>query len=415
MNLNDTPSGERIHIGIFGKRNAGKSSLINALTKQDIAIVSDHKGTTTDPVYKAMELLPLGPVTIIDTPGLDDDGEGELSTARIAKAYQVLRKCHIALLVVDASAGITTEDEKLWTELKNRKLPSLLVLNKIDTLSDMQQALATVNAIKIAGDIKRCLLVSAQDGTNIVNLLKAIAALEPNKKESKALLVSDLLKPLDVVVLVTPIDESAPKGRIILPQQQVLRDILDAHAIALVVQPKELALTLTKLTDDPRLVITDSQAFAQVSRIVPPSVPLTSFSILMARYKGTLASAIEAAKTIDTIQDGDKILISEGCTHHRQCQDIGTVKIPKWVREYTGAEPEFVFTSGTEFPEDLSEYKMVIHCGACMLNEKEMQYRAKTAKEQHLPMTNYGMLIAYINGILKRTLAPLPEAKDLLK
>ncbi len=415
MNLNETPSGERIHIGIFGKRNAGKSSLINALTKQDIAIVSERKGTTTDPVYKAMELLPLGPVTIIDTPGLDDDDEGELSAARIAKAYQVLRKCHIALLVIDASIGLTAEDEKLWAELKSRSLPSLLVLNKMDMLSDMQQALAAVNAIKVAGDIKRCLLVSAQSNTNIINLLEAIAALEPNKKESKPLLVSDLLKPLDVVVLVTPIDESAPKGRIILPQQQVLRDILDAHASALVVQPQELALTLTKLADDPRLVITDSQVFAQVSRIVPPSVPLTSFSILMARYKGSLASAIEAAKTIDIIQDGDKVLISEGCTHHRQCQDIGTVKIPNWIREYTGVEPQFVYTSGTEFPEDLSEYKMIVHCGACMLNEKEMQYRAKTAKEQHVPMTNYGMLIAYMHGILKRTLAPIPEAKELLK
>ncbi len=415
MSLQDIPSGDRIHIGIFGKRNAGKSSLINALTKQDLAIVSQQKGTTTDPVYKAMELLPLGPVMIIDTPGIDDEGDGQLSIARIEKAYQVLRKCHIALLVIDASEGITDEDKSLWNEIINRNLPALLVLNKLDLLSDMQQALAAVDALKIVGDAKRCLLVSAQNKTNIIHLLDAIASLEPNKQQTKKLLVSDLLQPLDVVVLVTPIDESAPKGRLILPQQQVLRDILDAHASALVVQPNELALTLTKLADDPRLVITDSQAFAQVNRIVPKHVPLTSFSILMARYKGALANAIKAAATLDDIQSGDKILISEGCTHHRQCQDIGTVKMPNWIRKYTGTEPEFVYTSGTEFPSNLSEYKLIIHCGACMLNEKEMQYRAKTAKEQHVPMTNYGMAIAYMQGILQRTLEPLPEAKGLLQ
>lgn len=408
MSLNSTPSGERVHIGIFGKRNAGKSSLINAITSQNLAIVSEQKGTTTDPVYKAMELLPLGPVMIIDTPGIDD--EGDLGKLRIDKAYQVLNKCHIVLLVVDAQVGITKEDEALWAKVQEKKLPAILVLNKIELLEDMQKALLTVNAMKLT---KSAFLVSAANGTNIHELKEAIAALQPRETERQ--LVGDLINPLDVVILVTPIDSAAPKGRLILPQQQVLRDVLDHNAIAMVVQETELAQALLKLAEPPRLVITDSQAFAKVSQIVPPSVPLTSFSILMARYKGSLFNAVKAVRALDTIKDGDKILISEGCTHHRQCQDIGTVKMPNWIRQYTQAEPEFCFTSGTEFPTDLSEYKLVVHCGACMLNEKEMVHRNKVALAQGVPMTNYGIAIAYMHGILKRTVAPLPDIAKLLE
>lgn len=408
MSLNTTPAAERLHIGIFGRRNAGKSSLINALTNQALAIVNEQKGTTTDPVYKAMELLPLGPVMLIDTPGLDD--EGELGRQRIDKAYQVLHKCDIALLVVDASTGLTSEDKRLWELLEAKKLPAILVLNKADKLSEMQQALATLDALKLT---KHCFLVSTQTGSNINALKEAIAALRPKEQERQ--LLGDLIKPCDTVILVTPIDSAAPKGRLILPQQQVLRNVLDNKGIAVVVQESELAMALAKLAFPPRLVVTDSQAFAKVSQIVPPTIPLTSFSILMARYKGSLENAVRAVRTLDSITDGDKILISEGCTHHRQCQDIGTVKLPGWVRKYTQAEPEFCFTSGTEFPDDLSEYKLVIHCGACMLNEKEMVYRNKAAKEQSVPMTNYGIAIAYMNGILKRTVEPLPEIAKLLE
>ena len=408
MSLNTTPAAERIHIGIFGRRNAGKSSLINALTNQSLAIVNEQKGTTTDPVYKAMELLPLGPVMLIDTPGLDD--EGELGRQRIDKAYQVLHKCDIALLVVDASTGLTSEDKRLWELLEAKKLPAILVLNKADKLSEMQQALATLDALKLT---KHCFLVSTQTDSNINALKDAIAALRPKEQERQ--LLGDLIKPCDTVILVTPIDSAAPKGRFILPQQQVLRNVLDNKGIAVVVQESELTMALAKLAFPPRLVVTDSQAFAKVSQIVPPTIPLPSFSILMARYKGSLENAVRAVRTLDSITNGDKILISEGCTHHRQCQDIGTVKLPGWVRKYTQAEPEFCFTSGTEFPDDLSEYKLVIHCGACMLNEKEMVYRNKAAKEQGVPMTNYGIAIAYMNGILKRTVEPLPEIAKLLE
>lgn len=408
MSLNTTPAAERIHIGIFGRRNAGKSSLINALTSQDLAIVSEQKGTTTDPVYKAMELLPLGPVMIIDTPGIDD--EGELGRQRIDKAYQVLNKTDIALLVVDAAAGLAKEDKELWQQIQRKDLPAILVLNKMETLAEMQQAIVTASALTLT---KSCLLVSTKTGQNIRELKEAIAALKPRETERQ--LVGDLLKPLDTVILVTPIDSAAPKGRLILPQQQVLRNVLDNNGIAMVVQETELAQALLKLAEPPRLVITDSQAFAKVSQIVPPSVPLTSFSILMARYKGSLYNAVKAVRTLDSIADGDKILISEGCTHHRQCQDIGTVKMPNWIRAYTKANPQFVFTSGAEFPQDLSPYKLVVHCGACMLNEKEMQYRNKTALEQNVPMTNYGIAIAYMHGILKRTIAPLPDIAKLLE
>lgn len=407
MSLNATPAGERIHIGIFGKRNAGKSSLINAITSQSLAIVSEQKGTTTDPVYKAMELLPLGPVMIIDTPGIDD--EGELGALRIKKAYQVLNKCDLVLLVIDASLGITDEDKALWQRVQAKRLPALLVVNKAELLDEMQQAILTANILKLTN---KCLFVSAREGKNIKELKEAIAALRPEAKEKE--LVGDLLAPCDIVVLVTPIDSAAPKGRLILPQQQVLRNIIDNNGIAVVVQESELSEALAKLTGKVRLVITDSQIFAKVNKIVPQHIPLTSFSILMARYKGNLYDAVKSVRMLDQIKDGDKILISEGCTHHRQCDDIGTVKLPAWIRKYTNAEPQFIWSSGTEFPDDLSQYKLIIHCGACMLNEREVQYRNKCAAEQGVPMTNYGIAIAYMNGILKRTVEPLPGIRDLL-
>lgn len=407
MGLNSTPAAERVHIGIFGKRNAGKSSLINALTNQELAIVSELKGTTTDPVYKAMELLPLGPVMLIDTPGLDD--ESALGQQRIFKAQQVLSKCDLALLVVDASVGLTAEDRALWQQLEQRRLPALLVLNKSELLDEMQQALLAASALQLT---KKRFLVSAQSKRNINELKEAIAALRP--QEPVRQLVEDLMQPGDCIVLVTPVDSAAPKGRLILPQQQVLRNVLDNSGIAIVVQESELAAALSRLTLPPRLVITDSQAFAKVSQIVPPSIALTSFSILMARYKGSLANAVRAVRTLDSIQDGDQILISEGCTHHRQCEDIGTVKLPAWIRGYTKAEPQFSFSSGTGFPQDLSPYKLIIHCGACMLNEREVAHRNQCALEQGIPMTNYGIAIAYMHGILRRTIAPLPDIAKLL-
>lgn len=404
MSLNSTPSADRIHIGIFGRRNAGKSSLINALTSQNLAIVSDVKGTTTDPVYKAMELLPLGPVMMIDTPGIDD--EGELGKLRIQKAYQVLNKTDIAVLVVDSANGLTNEDKELLTHIKSKNIPFLLVFNKSDSVTDEQQQKLIKN-LTIP-----YLFVSAKSGEHIHQLKELLPKLLPETKPRE--LVGDLLQPLDTVVLVTPIDNAAPKGRLILPQQQVLRNILDHNAIAMVVQESQLAEALTQLKNPPRLIITDSQAFGAVANIADPSIPLTSFSILFARYKGSLANAVAGVKALQSIQDGDKILISEGCTHHRQCNDIGTVKLPGWIKKYTGKNPEFVFTSGTEFPLDLSPYKMIVHCGGCMLNDREMLYRYKCAAEQNVPMTNYGILIAHINGILKRSIAPLPDIAGLL-
>lgn len=408
MSLNLTPSGERIHIGLFGNRNAGKSSLINAITGQQLAIVSDQKGTTTDPVLKSMELLPIGPVTIIDTPGLDD--EGELGTLRIQKARLVLRKCDIALVVVDAQLGITEKDTLLWQEISALHIPALLVINKCDQLSEMEQAIITTTAMTLAKD--RCRLVSSLTGQGIQALKDSLAPLLPQEDEKTIL--GDLLEPLDLVVLVTPIDSAAPKGRLILPQQLVLRDIIDHHALALVVQEGELKAALEKLNTKPRLVVTDSQVFAKVAKIVPTDVELTSFSILMARYKGTLKQAIKAARVLDNLTPQDKVLISEGCTHHRQCGDIGTEKLPHWIKNFTGITPEFHWTSGQEFPEQLSDYKLIIHCGGCMLNEKEMLRRAQIAQEQNIPMTNYGIAIAYMNGILTRTLAPLPGYAKLL-
>lgn len=394
MSLNSTPSADRVHIGIFGRRNAGKSSIINAITGQNLAIVSDTKGTTTDPVLKAMELLPLGPVVLIDTPGLDD--EGALGKLRIEKAYQVLNKTDIALLVVDSSVGITEEDEKILAKIRDKNIPYLVVYNKCDILPKMNST--TDYAIS----------VSASVGTHIHELKERIAALAPQSTDSPPI-VRDLLKPNDFVILVVPIDASAPKGRLILPQQQTIRDILEAGAISIVVKDSELKETLTTLGKNPALVITDSQAFKEVSKVVPESIPLTSFSILFARHKGDLATVANGAHAIEKLKDGDMILISEGCTHHRQCEDIGTVKIPRLLTKYTGKDLHFSFTSGVEFPSDLSKYQLIIHCGGCTLNEREMKYRLRCAKDQEVPITNYGTAIAHMNGILKRSLKPFNE------
>ena len=406
MSLNATPSSERVHIGIFGKRNAGKSSLINAITGQNLAIVSEAKGTTTDPVYKAMELLPLGPVMIIDTPGIDD--EGVLGSLRIQKAYQVLNKTDIALVIIDAAVGPSAEDLRLIKRINAKKIPLLIVINKCETINEDKKT--AYQALLPNGKL---LFVSAEQQLNIFELKEAIAQTVP-ADENKAQIVADLLSPSDFVVLVVPIDSAAPKGRLILPQQQTIRDILEADAAAIVVKENELTNTLQNLGKRPKLVITDSQVFKKVAAETPADILLTSFSILFARYKGNLQTAVQGVTALENLEDGDKILVGEGCTHHRQCDDIGTVKLPRWIKEYTGKNPEFIFTSGTEFPLDLSPYKMIIHCGACMLNEREMQYRIKCAAAQNIPFTNYGITIAYINGILKRTVEPFPQIYKLL-
>ena len=406
MSLNATPSSERVHIGIFGKRNAGKSSLINAITGQNLAIVSEAKGTTTDPVYKAMELLPLGPVMIIDTPGIDD--EGVLGSLRIQKAYQVLNKTDIALVIIDAAVGPSAEDLRLIERINTKKIPLLIVINKCETINEDKKT--AYQALLSNGKL---LFVSAEQKLNIFELKEAIAQTVP-ADENKAQIVADLLSPSDFVVLVVPIDSAAPKGRLILPQQQTIRDILEADAAAIVVKENELTNTLQNLGKRPKLVITDSQVFKKVAAETPADILLTSFSILFARYKGNLQTAVQGVTALDSLEDGDKILIGEGCTHHRQCDDIGTVKLPRWIKEYTGKNPEFIFTSGTEFPLNLSPYKMIIHCGACMLNEREIQYRIKCAVDQNIPFTNYGITIAYINGILKRTVEPFPQIYKLL-
>lgn len=397
MSMNETPSGDRLHIGIFGRRNAGKSSLINALTGQSLAIVSDIKGTTTDPVSKSMEILPLGPVVIIDTPGIDDDGElGEL---RIQKSYQVLNKTDIAVLVVDAAEGLAKTDYDIIEKFKDKNIPYVIVMNKSD-LTEEQTA------------DEHTIWVSAQTGRNINELREFIAKQKPSD-EPNGRLIADLVKPLDIVVLVVPIDSAAPKGRLILPQQQTIRDLLEAGAVSVVVRDTELKQTLEKIT--PSLVVTDSQAFASVSRDTPENILLTSFSILFARYKGELKTAVEGVTMIDKLSDGDTILISEGCTHHRQCDDIGTVKLPRWIKEYTKKDINFEFSSGTGFPNDLSKYSMIIHCGACMLNKREMQYRIRCARDAKIPFTNYGITIAYIKGILKRSVEVFPDIYKLLK
>ncbi len=387
MSLNETSSGERLHIAFFGMRNAGKSSLVNAVTSQSLSIVSDVKGTTTDPVKKAMELLPLGPVVIIDTPGLDD--EGELGELRVEKTRQILAKTDIAVLVVDATVGMSAEDEKLKGELQERKIPHILVYNKCELLQNR------------ADD--GVLYVSAEMGIGIDELKNKLGEFAKAKKNDRTI-ISDKLKKGDIVVLVTPIDESAPKGRLIMPQQMTIRDILDVGAIAVVCQVPELASTLNALKDKPKMVITDSQVFGKVAQIVGDDIPLTSFSILMARYKGDLPSLIKGAMALSELKDGDRVLISEGCTHHRQCNDIGTVKMPEWIRKHCGADPSFEFTSGGEFPVDLSKYKVIVHCGGCMLNETEMKNRISTAKKADIPMVNYGVAIAHMNGILKRSI-----------
>lgn len=391
MSLNNTPAANRIHIGIFGRRNAGKSSVINAITGQSLAIVSDIKGTTTDPVSKAMELLPLGPVVIIDTPGLDDIGE--LGAQRIQKAYQVLNKTDIAILVVDASVGFTREDEEILKRIYDKKIPYVTVLNKIDRCEILPEI----------QDVSNTICVSAITGYHIQELKEMIAAQTPDNV-SDSCLVRDLIAPSDFVILVVPIDKAAPKGRLILPQQQTIRDILDGHGISIVVSPQELPSTIASLGKKPALVITDSQVFEEVAQLTPKELPLTSFSILFARYKGSLSLLSEGALTIDQLKDGDTILISEGCTHHRQCGDIGTEKLPAWLQKHTGKQLQFEFTSGTEFPEELQKYRLIIHCGGCMLNEREMKYRLLCAKDQNIPVTNYGMAIAHMKGILKRSM-----------
>ncbi|WP_018592711.1 [FeFe] hydrogenase H-cluster maturation GTPase HydF [Terrisporobacter glycolicus] len=407
MGLNSTPSAERVHIGIFGKRNAGKSSVINAITNQSLAIVSDIKGTTTDPVSKAMELLPLGPVIIIDTPGLDD--VGKLGKMRVQKSYQVLNKTDIGILVVDGTLGTTTEDEALIARFKEKNIPYIIVMNKLDLVKE-----DFLHINESTYNLSNTIWVSSTTNENI-HELKEMIAKQVTTDEPKFKIVADLLDPSDFVVLVVPIDKAAPKGRLILPQQQTIRDILEANAIAIVVKECELKETLQNLGKKPKLVITDSQVFAKVSVETPNDILLTSFSILFARYKGDLEETIKGVRALESLKDNDTILISEGCTHHRQCNDIGKVKIPKWVIQYTNKHLNFEFTSGTEFPYDLSKYKMIIHCGGCTLNEREMKYRVKCAKDQNIPITNYGILISYIQGILKRTVEPFPYISYLLE
>jgi len=393
--MNNTPRGERVHIGIFGRRNTGKSSLLNAITGQDAAVVSPVKGTTTDPVYKAMELLPIGPVVLIDTPGIDD--MGELGVLRIEKAKGILRKTDIALLVVDSLEGLDDYEVELIRAFDEMGVRYLIVYNK----SDLAKCEAPDG-----------LSVSSVTGDNIHELKEKIAEISVSRDEPGRL-VADLLEPGDVVVLVISIDKAAPKGRLILPQQQVIRDVLEAGAISVVTQTQGLTDTFAKFKFPPKLVITDSQVFAEVSKLTPEDIGLTSFSILMARYKGVLEDAVHCARSIDTIKSGDRILISEGCTHHRQCEDIGTVKIPRWIEQRTGAKPEYEFTSGGDFPApaDLPAFKLIIHCGGCMLNPREMRYRHRAAREAEVPMTNYGIAISHMQGILKRCTAPFYDAR----
>lgn len=415
MGMNQTPAAQRMHISFFGKRNAGKSSVMNAVIGQDLAVVSKQKGTTTDPVSKSMELLPLGPVIMTDTPGIDD--KGELGQLRVQKSYQILNKTDGAVLVIDGTKGPSEEDRMLLQRIKEKKIPYLVVLNKIDLLGSegslqtpkekMEAAWGTDFILK-----ENPILVSAVEKTGIFELKERLARFIQTEESGR--IVGDLLSPADFVVLVVPIDKAAPKGRLILPQQQTIRDILDSQAAAIVVQEEELEKTLKCLGKKPRMVITDSQVFAKVSALTPEEIPLTSFSILFARYKGNLKTVVEGVTALDRLKDGDHVLISEGCTHHRQCDDIGSVKIPKWIREYTKKDLAVSFTSGTEFPEDVSCYRLIVHCGGCMLNEREMKYRLQRASDQEIPITNYGILIAYMKGILKRSLKVFPELSELL-
>jgi len=406
LSLNDTPRSERVHIALFGMRNAGKSSIINALTNQEIAIVSEMKGTTTDPVYKAMEILPIGPCVIIDTAGLDD--VGELGELRKKKTLEVLNKTNIALVVIDTSIGLTDYDKSIIEQVKSKKIPVIAVLNKTD--------IALVNE-EIISKIKKQLdipsvSVSAVTKQGVKELKDKIISMIPDEEE-KFKIVGDLISPGDFVVLVTPIDKAAPKGRLILPQQQTIRDILESDAIAIVTKEHELRETLENLGKKPRLVITDSQVFLKVAADTPKDIPMTSFSILFARYKGDLVELIRGVKAVEKLKDGDKVLVSEGCTHHRQSDDIGRVKIPRWLRQITGKQIDFEYTSGVTFTEDVKRYALIIHCGACMLNRSAMLNRIESAKEFNVPMVNYGILIAYVQGILDRALEPFPLAKML--
>ena len=415
MSLNETISAERVHISFFGRRNAGKSSLVNAVTGQNLAVVSDVKGTTTDPVKKSMELLPIGPVVIIDTPGFDD--EGELGELRVQKTREILAKTDVAVLVLDATEEMGTQEEEFLALLKEKKLPFVVVKNKVDLMEDVAERIEPGVSGKPEVDADTNgypkLFVSATKNINITELKNLLGTLAKSKENNKKI-VADLLESGDVVILVTPIDESAPKGRLILPQQQTIRDILDAGCMAFVCQDTELPAALTTLAKPPRLVITDSQAFGRVSKMVPMEIPLTSFSILFARYKGDLETQVKGAAMLSKLKDGDKILIAEGCTHHRQCGDIGTVKLPNWIQKFSDAKVQIDFTSGGEFPTDLSEYKLIVHCGGCMLNEAEMKHRITLAKEAEVPMTNYGVAIAHVNGILKRSMELFPEVRKLL-
>lgn len=432
MGMNETPSADRVHIGFFGRRNAGKSSIVNKVTGQELAVVSDVKGTTTDPVSKAMELLPMGPVVIIDTPGIDD--EGHLGELRVRKAKQVLNRVDVAVLVVDATVGKTSVDEELIHILKEKEIPYLVVYNKADLLKTKDgNRLSSDNNLNRnthAGAVKESSVSQKQDhenqnteqfiyasaatGQNIYELKEKIASLAVTD-ELKLRLVGDLLEPSDFAILVVPIDKAAPKGRLILPQQQTIRDVLEAGAAAIVIKEDELSNTLETLGKKPKLVITDSQVFARVSEETPEDIWLTSFSILFARFKGNLKTAAAGAAALDRLKDGDKILISEGCTHHRQCDDIGTVKLPRWIRNYTGKELEFEYSSGRDFPEDVTKYSLIVHCGGCMLNEREMRYRQKCALDQEIPITNYGIAIAYMQGILKRCVEMFPDVRKELE
>lgn len=431
MGMNETPSADRVHIGFFGRRNAGKSSIVNKVTGQELAVVSDVKGTTTDPVSKAMELLPMGPVVIIDTPGIDD--EGHLGELRVRKAKQVLNRVDVAVLVVDATVGKTSVDEELIHIFKEKEIPYLVVYNKADLLKTKDgNRLSSDNSLNRnthAGAVKessvsqkqdhetqnteQSIYASAATGQNIYELKEKIASLAVTD-ELKLRLVGDLLEPSDFAILVVPIDKAAPKGRLILPQQQTIRDVLEAGAAAIVIKEDELSNTLETLGKKPKLVITDSQVFARVSEETPEDIWLTSFSILFARFKGNLKTAAAGAAALDRLKDGDKILISEGCTHHRQCDDIGTVKLPRWIRNYTGKELEFEYSSGRDFPEDVTRYSLIVHCGGCMLNEREMRYRQKCALDQEIPITNYGIAIAYMQGILKRCVEMFPDVRKEL-
>lgn len=400
MGMNNTPAAERVHIGFFGRRNAGKSSILNAVTNQELAVVSEIKGTTTDPVHKTMELLPLGPVMLIDTPGIDDGGE--LGEMRVKKSFQVMNKIDVAVLVVDGAEGISDEDKKLEERLKDKKIPYIIAYNKADLKEE-----------KYPENSGNSIWVSAKTREGI-NELKEMLSMIVKTDDGKGRIVGDLISPSDFVILVVPVDKAAPKGRLILPQQQTIRDILDADAVSIVVKEYELKNTLKNIGKKPKLVITDSQAFEKVSADTPDDIMLTSFSILFARYKGNLETLIRGVKAVDNLRDNDRVLISEGCTHHRQCDDIGSVKLPRWIKEYTGKNIIFEFTSGTEFPENISKYSLIIHCGGCMLNEREMKYRLSCARDCGIPITNYGILIAHMQGILKRSTEVFPEIAVLL-